>query len=78
MAGRILYGLAKIYIKPSTGQVILRKPTSEQRSEALARAKANFAKKAAGNKIATACRGRKGRDFWSCLRVEGKKHFGTL
>jgi len=76
MPGRILNGMAEVYFKPSTGQLIIRKVGSHQTSEKLKEVQRKFARKAAGNKIAKTCKGKKWSEFKSCLRVEGQKAIG--
>ena len=72
----MLTDMVKLYVKPSMGgQIIMRKPRTNQTSDRVKGAQMNFANKAKGNKIATACRGKKGRSFYGCLKTEGYSHF---
>lgn len=72
----MLTDMVKLYVKPSLGgQIIMRKPRTNQTSDRVKTAQMNFAKKAAGNKIATACKGKKGRGFYGCLRTKGYEQF---
>lgn len=77
MANPMMLGdLFTIYHKPSLGgQLILRKPRSHQTSERVRAQQMNFAGKMKGQKIATACKGRKARAFYGCLRTEGTKAY---
>lgn len=64
------------YIKPTLGgQLIKRRPTSRITSPRVKAQQMNFASKMRGNKIATACRGKKGRSFYGCMRVEGTNQY---
>lgn len=72
----MLTDMVKLYVKPSMGgQIIMRKPRTRQTSERVAAAQINFAKKAEGNKIATQCKGKKGRSFYGCLKTKGFAQF---
>lgn len=67
-----LADMYKIYVKPTMGgQLVLRKPTTRHTSPRVKAQQMNFANKMRGKKIATACRGKKGRSFYGCLRTEG-------
>jgi hypothetical protein len=58
----MLTDMVTLYVKPSLGgQIIMRKPRTNQKSERV--------------KIATACKGKKGRGFYGCLRTEGYRVF---
>ena len=68
--------MIKIYHKPSMGgQLIFRTPRSHQKSPRVKAQQINFANKMKGKKIATACKGRKARSFYGCLRTEGAKAY---
>ena len=68
--------MVKIYHKPSLGgQLILRKPRSKQTSERVKAQQMNFANKMRGKRIATECKGKKGRSFYGCLRTAGYKAY---
>lgn len=68
----MLTDMIKLYVKPSLGgQIIMRKPTTRQISPRVKGAQMHFAEQMRGKKIATACRGRKGRSFYGCLKSEG-------
>lgn len=68
----MLTDMVKIYVKPSLGgQLILRKPRTNQHSERVKNQQINFAEKMRGKKIATTCKGKKGRSFYGCLRTAG-------
>lgn len=72
----MLADLYSVYHKPSLGgQLILRKPRSIQTSPRVAAQQMSFAEKMKGQKIATACRGKKARAFYGCLRTEGYKAY---
>jgi len=65
--------LYSVYHKPTMGgQLILRKPRTNQRSTKVAAAKGEFSAHLSGKKIATACKGKKGRSFYGCLRTQGQ------
>lgn|GEM_PF-3344632 len=71
-----LSDMVSIYVKPSLGgQLILRRPTTRQTSTRVKAAQMNFADKMSGHRIATACKGKKGRSFYGCLRTEGYKAY---
>lgn len=68
--------MVTIYHKPSLGgQIIMRKPRSIQKSAKVKAQQMVFATKMKGKKIATACRGKKARSFYACLRTEGTKAY---
>lgn len=68
--------MVKIYHKPSMGgQLIMRTPRSRQTSPKVKAQQMNFANKMKGKKIATSCRGKKGRSFYGCLKTEGYKAY---
>jgi hypothetical protein len=72
----MLTDMVTLYVKPSLGgQIIMRKPRTNQKSERVKMAQQKFAEKAKGQKIATACKGKKGRGFYGCLRTEGYRVF---
>lgn len=72
----MILDMVKIYHKPSLGgQIIMRKPTSRQTSERVKHQQMVFAEKMKGKKIATACKGKKARSFYACLRTEGTKAY---
>ena len=72
----MLTDMVKLYVKPSMGgQIIMRKPRTNQKSPKVKAAQITFAGKAKGNNIAGACKGHKGRSFYGCLRTEGHKRF---
>lgn len=72
----MLTDMVTLYVKPSLGgQIIMRKPRTVQKSEKVKGAQMTFANKAKGNNIAGACKGKKGRGFYGCLRTEGYKRF---
>jgi hypothetical protein len=65
-----------LYHKPSMGgQLILRKPRSVQTSARVKAQQMVFADKMRGKKIATECKGRKGRAFYGCLRSAGTRAY---
>lgn len=63
--------LYKLYAKPALGILVFRKPRSNQTSPRVKAQQMNFADKMRGKKIASECRGRKGRAFYGCLRSAG-------
>jgi len=66
----------KMYIKPSMGgQIIMRRPGTKQTSPRVKAQQQNFADKMRGHKIATECKGKKGRSFYGCLRTVGYKAY---
>ncbi len=68
----MLTDMVKLYVKPSMGgQIIMRKPRTNQTSPRVKAQQMNFANKMRGKKIAVECRGRKGRGFYGCLRTAG-------
>lgn len=68
--------MVTIYHKPSLdGQIIMRKPRSLQVSTKVKAQQMTFAGKMKGKKIATACKGKKARSFYACLRTEGYKAY---
>ena len=68
----MLTDMVKLYVKPSLGgQIIMRKPTTHQTSPRVKAQQISFAEKMRGKKIASNCRGRKGRAFYGCLRTAG-------
>lgn len=72
----MLTDMVRLYVKPSLGgQIIMRKPTTHQTSSRVKAQQMNFATKMKGTHIATACRGKKGRNFYGCLRTEGTKAY---
>lgn len=72
----MLADMYEAYVKPSLGgQLILRKPHSHQTSQRVRDAQIKFAEKASGNNIAGACKGKKGRSFYACLRTKGYERF---
>jgi len=77
MPAKVLGGMLEMYWKPSTQQLIFRSPTSRQVSKAVKDQQANFGRRMAGENIAGACRGKKGRSFWACLRREGKDAYAS-
>ena len=71
-----LADMIKLYVNPSLGgQIVMRKPGSNQTSARVKAQQVNFADKMRGKKIATACKGRKGRAFYGCLRTEGTRAY---
>ena len=74
--GMYLADLYSVYVKPSMGgQLVLRSPRSNQTSPRVKAQQMTFAEKMHGNKIATECKGRKGRSFYGCLRTTGYKKY---
>mgnify|MGYP001088364141 CR=1 FL=1 len=68
----MLTDMVKLYVKPSLGgQIIMRKPRTVQKSPRVKNQQMVFANKMKGKKIATECRGRKGRSFYGCLKTAG-------
>ncbi len=68
--------MVKVYVKPSMGgQIIMRSPRSVQTSARVAAQQINFAKKMTGKKIASACKGKKGRSFYGCLKTKGHEAY---
>jgi len=76
----------EVYLKPSTGQLILRKEGIEKTEKWLENVKPNvekFAERMEGNDIASIChekvkdlpKGERWRAFKACLRREGKKAY---
>ena len=72
----MLADLFTIYHKPTLGgQLILRRPRSNQKSAKVKAQQINFANRLKGNKVATNCKGKKARSFYGCLRTEGSKAY---
>ncbi len=72
----MLTDMVKLYVKPSLGgQIIMRKPRTNQKSDRVKAAQIKFAGVAKGNSIATKCKGHKGRSFYGCLKTEGSALF---
>ena len=72
----MLSQMVKLYVKPSLGgQIIMRSPHTIQHSAAVKNQQINFATKMKGKRIASACKGRKGRGFYGCLKTEGAKAY---
>lgn len=70
----MLSQMVKLYVKPSLGgQIIMRSPTTRQTSDRVKAAQMRFADNMKGKNIAGACRGKKGRSFYGCLRTEGHR-----
>lgn len=85
MPGKILGGMAEVYVKPHTGQVIIRKIGVDRTPEGQAKVTARnviFADKAKGNKISASCKrpdlpvGARYKAHKACMRIEGHKLFG--
>jgi hypothetical protein len=79
MPAKIMGGLAELYVKPTTGQVIVRKIGIDTSSESW-RAHTvpritTFAEKMKGNNIAGGCKGKKFHAFKACLRMAGREHW---
>ena len=70
-----LSDMLKMYAKPSLGVLIFRKPRTVQTSPRVKAQQMLFATKMKGQNIAGACRGRKARAFYGCLRTEGHKAY---
>lgn len=70
-----LTAMVKPYVKPSLSKIILRKPRTIQTSARVKAQQITFANKMKGNKIATACKGKKARAFYGCLRTEGHRAY---
>jgi len=67
-----LADMVKLYVKPSLGgQIIMRTPRTRQTSPRVRAQQMVFRDKMKGKHIATACRGKKARAFYGCLRTEG-------
>jgi len=86
MPARVLGGAAEVYLKPSTGQLILRKIGLDTSTEAWqSRVKPRtitFAEKMRGHSFPTECKCKPGtpkgqcwRSFKGCLRTAGAKRF---
>ena len=72
----MLTDMVKLYVKPSLGgQIIMRKPRTNQRSPSVKAQQMNFAERMSGKKIAVQCKGKKGRGFYGCLRTAGHKAY---
>jgi len=72
----MLTDMVKLYVKPSLGgQIIMRTPRTRQTSPRVLDAQMKFAAKAAGNNIAGACKGKKARSFYGCLKTKGYERF---
>ena len=72
----MLSDMVSLYVKPSMGgQIVMRKPRTIQTSPKVKAAQMNFAEKATKNNIAGACKGKKVRSFYGCLRTAGTKQF---
>lgn len=70
----MLTDMVRLYVKPSLGgQIIMRKPRTVQASAKVKAQQMTFAGKMKGNNIAGACKGKKGRGFYGCLRTEGTR-----
>jgi len=80
MPAKILNGLAEVYYKPTTGQVVFRKigvrKTDKWQEKVLPKV-VNFEKVFTGlkgdNSLAKRCAGKKWSQFKACLRREGMK-----
>lgn len=72
----LLSQLVKLYVKPSMGgQIIMRSPRSRQTSARVKAQQINFADRMSGKKIASECKGRKGRSFYGCLKTAGSRAY---
>lgn len=76
MSTMYLADMYKPYIKPSLGgQLVLRRPGSNQTSLKVKAQQTNFANRMSGKKIASQCKGRKGRAFYGCLKTAGSNAY---
>ena len=72
----MLTDMVKLYVKPSLGgQIIMRKPRTNQRSPSVKAQQMNFAERMSGKKIAVQCKGKRGRSFYGCLKTAGHKAY---
>ena len=78
MPAKILGGLAELYYKPQTGQLILRKVGITKTDKWISNVKPRtetFARKMEGHSFPSVCKGKKWKEFIACLRREGKKYW---
>jgi len=72
----MLTDMVKLYVKPSLGgQIIMRKPRTNQHSPKVKAQQINFANRMRGKKIAIQCKGKKGRSFYGCLKTAGSNAY---
>ena len=79
MAGKIMNGLAEIYYKPTTGQVVIRRiglntDTEAWKSRTVPKI-VTFTEKMTGHSFPTECKGKKWKSFKACLRMKGKQRW---
>ena len=84
MPGKIADGMAEIFIKKHTGQVIIRKTGVDRTTEGQAKVTARnviFTEKMKGNTISSGCKkpdlpvGQRYRAHKACMRMAGKAHW---
>ena len=81
MPGKILGGAAEVYYKPTTGQLVIRRiglnTSSEKWKTRTVPRILIFTEKMTGKKIASQCKGKEWKSFKGCLRLAGKKAWGS-
>lgn len=74
MAAPSLASVFRVVVRRVDGGIIFRPKRHDISRPSAAKMRSNmdtFSTKMTGKKISVACRGKKGRSFWSCLRSKG-------